>query len=249
MHHHFLITPPEIVAFSLVLLLIAAVCIRMETKRFYFIRHGRTLLNDAHIKQGPDGSLSEPGVRQADAVGKALAGIRNPRIQAIYSSPYTRARETAEKVNSYLHVHISYTPLLAERRNPKEVIGKKADDPEVERITGLIEKGFHENNYRFSDEENFIDLSTRAKRCLSYLQHRWQHQICVVTHHAFLQMFLSYLLYRENLTAENYAKLAFFNPADNAGVTICEYNPWKRFNATHGWTVATYNQVVEVPPA
>ncbi|MBA3788990.1 histidine phosphatase family protein [Patescibacteria group bacterium] len=216
------------------------------TKRIYFIRHGRTILNDAGIKQGAEGSLSEAGIQQAHVVGRALANVENPKINAICSSSYDRARETALIINTYLRVAISYTSLLSERHNPKEVINKSVNDPEVKHITGLIEKGFHENTYRYSDEENFIDLTKRAEKCLTYLEHQRANRICVVPHHAFLQILLSYLLYRRKLDAAGYAKLAFFNPADNAGITTCEYNPWfSWFSPTRGWKILEYNQYIE----
>jgi broad specificity phosphatase PhoE len=215
-------------------------------KRFYFIRHGRTTLNDAGVKQGSEGGLSEAGKKQAHALGHALASVEGGKVKKICSSPYERAKETALIINEYLHVPILYTPLLAERKNPTEVIGKNVDDPIVERITGLIEKGFHENNYRYSDEENFTDLTKRARKCLGYLQRHGAKTNCVITHHAFLQILLSYMLYRGKLDAKGYAKLAFFNQADNAGVTTCEYNPWFSWlSPTWGWSILAYNQHAE----
>jgi broad specificity phosphatase PhoE len=214
--------------------------------RFYFIRHGRTVLNDAKIKQGAEGGLSKAGKAQADKLGAAFANLNHEKIRLICSSPYERAKETAEIIGTHVHSPVHYTPLLAERRNPAEVIGKPVHDPDVERIAGLIEKGFHEDTYRYSDEENFIDLKKRARACLAYLARNGKHSTCVVTHHAFLQVLFSYLLYREKLDAVSYAKLAFFNPADNAGVTICEYDPWLSwFSPTRGWKILAYNQIVK----
>ncbi|HUR26180.1 MAG TPA: histidine phosphatase family protein [Candidatus Thermoplasmatota archaeon] len=65
--------------------------------RIYLVRHGQTTANAEEIIQGPriDAALSELGMRQATSVGEALA--RQP-IQAVYTSPLTRARQTAEAV-------------------------------------------------------------------------------------------------------------------------------------------------------
>jgi len=65
--------------------------------RIYLVRHGQTTANAEEIIQGPriDAALSELGLRQAASVGEALA--REP-IQALYTSPLTRARQTAEAV-------------------------------------------------------------------------------------------------------------------------------------------------------
>lgn len=239
------VTPLRIYYAFLALSLIAYIAYRMQTKHFYIVRHGQTVLNEQQIKQGPEGGLSDTGRVQAQSLGKALAEV-TPRIQHIYSSSYERARETSRIIASQLHVGVSYTRLLVERRNPSEIIGKPVDYPDVHRITGLIEKGFHEDTYRFSDEENFNDLLRRARRARRYLQNRLAVRACVVTHHAFLQMFLSSLLYDTELNAKLYATLAFYNPSDNAGVTICIFHPWKSLvSKTHGWEIVGYNQHVE----
>lgn len=208
-------------------------------RRFYFIRHGETLLNAQHIRQGADGALSEKGRQQAEKVGGYLK--RFP-IERIIASTYPRAKETAALINEHLKVHIIYSPLLAERRNPSEIIGKKRDDPEVVRIVDQMDLAYHDDTYRFSDEENFTDLKKRARRCLNLLARQGARETAVVTHHVFLKMLVAYLLYRERLHAADFVKLSFFNVSDNAGITVCEFHPWKLWNATRGWEVISYNE-------
>jgi len=209
-------------------------------KRFYFVRHGETVLNIKRIKQGAEGGLSELGKRQAETVGARLAPLG---IQRILASTYERARETALIINEYLHVHVFYSLLLAERRNPSEIIGKSRDDPEVTRIIDRIDLAYHDDDYRFSDEENFVDLKKRAKKLLSLLSRQGARETCVVTHHAFLKMLLSYMLHRERLHAADYVKLSFFNFSDNGGISICEYHPWQFFSRTRGWKIVSYNEM------
>lgn len=208
-------------------------------RRFYFIRHGETLLNAQHIRQGADGALSEKGRQQAEKVGGYLK--RFP-IERIIASTYPRAKETAALINEHLKVHIIYSPLLAERRNPSEIIGKKRDDPEVVRIVDQMDLAYHDDTYRFSDEENFTDLKKRARKCLNLLARQGARETAVVTHHVFLKMLVAYLLYRERLHAADFVKLSFFNVSDNAGITVCEFHPWKLWNATRGWEVVSYNE-------
>ncbi len=213
----------------------------MRTKRFYIVRHGRTILNAKRIRQGAEGGLDAAGQHQAHAAG---AYLRDKRIQKMLVSPFERTRETAAIINTYLKVSTTYSPLLTERRNPSEIIGKSAEDPHVEMIVDQMDLSYHDDNYRYSDEENFADLKKRAKRCLSFLGRTSGTRICVVSHSIFLKMLLSYLLYRGGLHAHDYIKLAFFNPADNGGITICEYNPWKYFfSKTRGWSIVAYNEI------
>lgn len=211
----------------------------MRPRRFYFIRHGETLLNAKHIRQGEDGALSEKGRAQAETVGRYL---ENVSVDQIISSPYPRAKETAEIINSHLHVRIRYSPLLAERRNPSEIIGKSTHDPEVERIVDQMDNAYHDDEYRFSDEENFVDIRNRAAKCATFLSRQDVRQTVIITHHHFLKVFVAHILYRERLNAADFIKLSFFNVSDNAGVTICEFHPWKVFSETHGWEVVSFNE-------
>lgn len=236
-------------AFSGVLFLCSAVLLffslryRYRPTQFYFIRHGETILNKQHIKQGADGLLSEKGMMQAHNAGEAL---RHLHIQKIFSSPYERAVQTATIMQESLHCPIVVKPVLQERKSASEVLKKKTDDPEVVRITGLTAYGYHADDYRYSDEENFVDLRSRAKKCLKMLSHVPEKRVVIVTHHAFLQVFLSYLLYRDDLTAEDLVRLSFFNPAENGGITLCVYHPRHGiYTDTKGWEIRTYNQLVE----
>jgi broad specificity phosphatase PhoE len=220
--------PSLIIFASAGAILILLFLLLMRPRRFYLIRHGETILNAAHIRQGEDGGLSENGRHQAELAGQALKQLP---IKRIISSSYQRARETTEILNKYLHAPVIYTPLLGERRNPTEIIGKSINDPNV----------MHIDDFRISDEENFLDLKKRARKCLSMLAHVGSRATVVVTHHHFLKILIAYLLYRESLHAPDFVKLSFFNYSDNASITICEYHPWKRFSPTHGWTVIAFN--------
>lgn len=225
------------VAAALILFIVGAYLTR--PKRYYLIRHGRTLLNEARIKQGPEGALSDAGKKQARHVAQYLARFQ---IEKIYTSPYERAQETASIMKNVLGATVATTELLRERKNPSEVLGKRTDDPAVQRIIDQIELGYHDDDFRYSDEETFAEQKARAKQCLSYLASRSEHRVVVVTHHAFLKMLLAYMLYRNDLHAGDFVRLSFFNQSDNGGISICEYHPLRRFNTTRGWRVLSYNE-------
>jgi uncharacterized phosphatase len=233
------LSPVALIAIFFALVLVGILFYLMRPKRFYFVRHGETLLNAEHIKQGRDGALSEKGREQAEMVGQYLS--RFP-IKHIFTSTYPRAEETAAIINSHLSVPIIPTELLIERKNPSEVIGRRTTDAEVEKIMDQIERAYHGDEYRYSDEENFIDLRERAHKCLQFLMLQTTKEAAVITHHVFLKMLIAYILYRERLNASDFVKLSFFNVSDNAGITVCEFHPWKFFSATHGWEVVSYNE-------
>ena len=76
---------------------------RLMKKTFYVFRHGETELNAKKVWQGtysnPD--LNERGREQAAELGQKLALCG---IEKIYSSPFLRAKYTAEIVNKFLQV-------------------------------------------------------------------------------------------------------------------------------------------------
>jgi broad specificity phosphatase PhoE len=220
-------------------LLVALALLGVKRRRFYFLRHGETLLNAEHIRQGRDGALSPKGRAQAEQAGAYLS--RFP-ITSIIASTYPRALETAEIIAKHVNVSVTPSELFIERRNPSEIIGKPTQDPDVVRIVDRIDLSFHEDDFRYSDEENFSDLKARARKCLALLSHQGSGDVAIVTHHAFLKMCLAYLLYRDDLHAADFVKLAFFNDSDNGCISICEYNPWKVFSKTRGWSIIAYNE-------
>ena len=223
----------------LAIIAMVPIAIIMRPRRFYLVRHGETILNGKHVRQGPEGALSEKGRAQADQVGLYL---KNFPIGKIISSTYARAQETSEIINAHLGVRIIISPLFAERRNPSAIIGKSTHDPEVERIVDQMDLAYHEDEYRIADEENFVDEKVRGKKALRFLIEQGARETVVVTHHHFLKMLLAYMLYRERLHAADFIKLSFFNVSDNAGVTVVEFHPWRMFSATRGWEVVSFNE-------
>lgn len=199
----------------------------MRRHIFYFIRHGQSLFNERKIRQDSHGQLSDRGVEQAHITGERLheEAIKHGKINVILCSPYDRTKETAAIINEHLKVKkpIEYSPLLAERRNPSQIIGKSTDDPEIKKIVDLMDHTYHSDDYRFSDEENFLDLKARAKECLKYLEKRSEKKIVVVTHGIFLKMLIAYISIGDSLTAKDYNKISFLNPSNNASVTVAEY--------------------------
>lgn len=79
---------------------------------FWFIRHGQTDCNLAGLAQGAlDVDLNETGRTQARQAGPLLQG---KGITSIISSPMHRAKQTAEILNGFLQLSISYVSELRE---------------------------------------------------------------------------------------------------------------------------------------
>ena len=65
--------------------------------KIFLVRHGQSIANAKKIHQGQriDTSLSEKGIKQAEAIATRL---KKEKIDAIYSSDLLRAKETAEVI-------------------------------------------------------------------------------------------------------------------------------------------------------
>lgn len=212
----------------------------LSPKRIYFVRHGETLLNVAHIRQDNAGGLSEVGKEQVKATGLRISKMH---IEHMYISPYERTVETAGIINEHMCVPFTYTNLLAERRNPSEIIGKKYEDIAVEKIINHIDLANHDPQFRFSDEENFADLQKRARKLLRFLSLRPYATIVCITHGIFLTMILAHITYGKKLTPLIHATLTYRTTVNNAGITLVTYNPWKRLLAKPTWSIVVFNDI------
>ena len=162
----------------------------MFTKYYYLVRHGETILNSQKIRQDEKGELSERGIQEVEDLGKRLL---NMHIEKIFISPYERTIQTANIVNKYLKINnknIIYTDLIAERKNPTNIVGLHYDHPLAKSFIDTMDKSIHHPDLRISDEENFQDLKNRAIKAQKYLIKNGKKYNLCVTHGIFLKMFL-----------------------------------------------------------
>ncbi len=216
----------------------------MSKKIIYFVRHGETASNAKNIRQGPEGKLDDLGRAQALETARKFPKKKG-RPQVIISSPYERTKETAEIIGQELGMKVEYSDLLVERKNPTEIVGKSGDDPEVKMIIDRIDKSFHDDNLRYSDEENFTDLNQRAQKLLNYIKQRPENHIIMVTHGIFLKMVIATILHHDHLNSLEYNTLSYFNPIHNAGLSICSYTTHWYWFGSGVWEMLLWDDLVE----
>lgn len=101
---------------------------------FCFLRHGETENNRLGLVAGAsDVPLNTTGLAQAQAAARRLAGSG---IDAIWSSPLRRARDTAQCVATVLGLDIAIVPELAERN-----WGELEGQPRELRVRGVTPPG------------------------------------------------------------------------------------------------------------
>lgn len=147
----------------------------------YLVRHGETDHNRNSLALGrADVPLNDRGIAQASRLGEALAG---EPIAAVYSSPLTRALQTAEAVASHRDVRVQVKPGLIEMD-----IGE-ADGltfPEVrQRFPGLLETWVTADGpqHPMPGGERLLDVQKRAWDCVQSLATLHPNDtVCAVTH-------------------------------------------------------------------
>lgn len=194
--------------------------------KIYFVRHGESILNLQEIHQNGAVPLSKEGLKQAKRVGKRLAKMP---VDSIISSPFERARQTAELIGEAMEKQIAFSSLFVEIKRPTEIEGRPVHDPEVVTIKNMIVENWHDPSWRHSDEENFYDLKDRAIKALKYLTTLKGENVVVVIHGEILRMLVSIMIFGEDLDASQFKKMRVFFNLSNTGLTICEYekNTWK----------------------
>lgn len=86
--------------------------------KLYFVRHGQSVDASNSLHQTFESPLSNLGQKQAKFLGKRLQNIK---FDLIYTSPFHRARETAEIINKTLRTKMEVMEQAHEFKHPHEL--------------------------------------------------------------------------------------------------------------------------------
>ena len=144
------------------------------------VRHGQTPTTGKHLPgRAPGLHLSEEGQRQAELAAKRIAEL--PHVDAVYSSPLERARETAAPIAAARGLKVQIDKGLLEcdfgqwtGGELKELM-KKPEWTTVQR---------YPSGFRFPDGESFSEMQTRMGVCLERLRSRHPGGVLVAVSHA-----------------------------------------------------------------
>ncbi len=144
--------------------------------RLILVRHGESEGNrDRTFTQSGEVQLTETGHAQARATAGVIAQQYAP--QRIVSSPYTRARQTAEIIAAHFQLAVEFEPDLREQS-----FGVFAGKP----YTSLLDaEGYHDGprwNWRPPDGESLVDVSQRVVPALDRIARQSQGDTIVISH-------------------------------------------------------------------
>ncbi len=182
--------------------------------RFILVRHGQTEWNRVERFRGRlDIQLNETGVRQAEAAGRALA---NAGIVAIYTSPLSRAYQTAQAIG----VALGLSPIPIEGLVDFDFGDWQGLSPqEVEaRYPGLHQQWLTDPaNVRIPGGETLQDVRRRVVESLGELISRHPDQtVALVSHKVVCKVILLAILDLDN---SHYWRLE----QDNAAISSFEH--------------------------
>lgn len=199
--------------------------------RAYFVRHGESEFNAQGLHQHADVPLSALGRRQAEVLAKRF---REVPLGVVISSPYLRARETAEIINAEARRPLEFFEALHEMKRPSEILGRRGEDPDVVELKQRIIDNYEQGDWRHSDEETFNEFRGRATETLRRLEEREEERILAVSHGVFIKMLVAQMLFGPSVTAREFLPFYYGLKSSNTGVTVCDFKEGK-------WRVITWN--------
>jgi broad specificity phosphatase PhoE len=146
----------------------------------YLVRHGQTAWNKEEIFRGrTDIPLDETGLRQAELVGEYFKGME---IHGIYSSPLSRAWETAQKIAQFHRRRVEPLPGIIDmsfgnweghahqeiQETDKETYRRWREEPHLARLPG---------------GESLDDIRTRAMAALEEVIQNYPEKTLILVSH------------------------------------------------------------------
>jgi broad specificity phosphatase PhoE len=224
----------------------------MAIKQIYLVRHGQSEGNvaaeaadrDALERidvpaRDPDVVLSQTGREQAAALGQWLNDLpADQRPQIVWTSPYRRARETAEIALKACDMELDFR--VDERLRDRDMgitdaltaAGIKAKYPEEAERRAWIGKFY----YRPSGGESWADVAFRVRSVLTDLANTENNERVLVTAHDVVNLLFTYVA--EGLDEEAVLERARTNGLVNCSVCRLERDE----ESPTGWRVTAYNE-------
>ena len=203
----------------------------------WIVRHGQSAGNVArdaadaaglHLidiaQRDADVPLSDLGREQADSLGRWFAAMPvQDRPEVVLTSPYVRARQTAERVQAAGGLSPRPTIIVDERLREREfgvldrltTAGIKARHPDLAEMRTSLGKFY----FRPPGGESWCDVILRLRSALDTLSLHYAGRRVLIVAHQVVVLCLRYLL--EGLTEEEI--LAIDREADVANCAVTEF--------------------------
>lgn len=201
--------------------------------KVFFVRHGRSIGNENRIHQASISELSEKGNEQAESLSERFKKIN---INLIITSPFKRARQTAEIINKNLNKPIEESNLFRELKRPTEIEGLDIQSTNALKIKKQILINYHNPSYKHSDEETFFEFRDRGKQAIKFLETKKDFEnILVVTHGELIRCLFGLMLMKEKFDSHTLISFNKSLKSYNTGIMLCEFK--------EEWNIITWNDI------
>ncbi|KKQ25583.1 MAG: Phosphoglycerate mutase family protein [Candidatus Woesebacteria bacterium GW2011_GWA1_37_8] len=200
--------------------------------KVYIVRHGLSVDMANGIYQRPDSPLNGDGIKQANA---AAVRFKDIPIDIIWSSPLRRSFETAQIINKIINKKLVLENLLEEEHRPSEIIGKEKTDIKSIEIVKKLNQNYGRIGYRYSDEDTFENLKTRASDILQKLIKQKYDSILLVTHGDISKMLLTTIFYQLKFPVSKYIQIQNLFSLSKGALSLLVFNP------QIGWKIEFWN--------
>ncbi len=189
-------------------------------KTIYFVRHGQSEHNVAPIFQAPDSQLSNVGIEQAKYIADRVSKLS---FDVLISSPFERAKQTAEEISKKTGKIPEYSDLFIERVKPSSIYSKPYSDEQASNLWREWDKSLYTPGLKIEDGENYDDLVNRADKALDFLNNRQEQSFVVVTHGFFLRMIIFRVLIGNFGNGNIFQHFQKASAMENTGLTVLYY--------------------------
>ncbi len=202
-------------------------------KHLTCVRHGESEGNVKNVREGSESRLSSLGERQTDILAERFEDMR---VEAVLTSPYMRAQQTAEKIARVKKMQLEVESRAYERVVPSFVVGLERNDPLVAEFMSKMWALWEQNpDEKVEDGESLTEVFERGRSVLRAIHDRPEMHITLVSHHFFIKALHALVVYGPHPTSAQMRHVYEKYRMSNASLSHFT------FHAERGWQLITWN--------
>lgn len=204
-------------------------------KKVYLIRHGQTGHNVKNYVQDHSPLLTPEGEQQARVIADRVAGLD---FNHLIVSDYERTKQTAKPIIEKVEIGPVFSELFREIRRPSEFFHTdRSADAYQQYLADELANFSVDENWRHSDEENFIDTSNRITQALQFVA-ELDGDVVVISHGHFIIKMIATVAAGGQMSGAVWQQMRHSFQVSNTGVSTLLYD-----EVENKWRILTFNDI------